>query len=772
MEYIQYSASSRQEISRVGARFRRPHADQAKIQAMDAFTGLPLVFVPNHGQAHPKVSFYGENSTYKVFFTPEEVVLVFAETSPVGGINAPSHSIIGDCDREIGLCVEGFALYLKFTGASPTIPEGQLESQGTVNYFIGDDSGKWCTGLHTYREIAYRNLWPNIDLVFRELGGELKYEFVAHPGADIGDIGIAYSGVDELVLDESGNILIKTPFGILTDKKPVSYQVIGSNKAPIASNFVIAKSQDGANLCRFVIDDNYSPDHILVIDPGLSFPPPYPKKRRSLDMGTAIAVDNNANAYVTGLTVSIDFPVTPGAFQATLKGSENAFITVINAYASGAASLLYSTYLGGSGVDRGLGIEVDNSGNAYVTGLTESTDFPVTTGAFQSALKGHGNAFIAVINTYASGAAALVYSSYLGGSNFDAGFGIAIDNSGNAYITGLTQSPDFPYTPAAFQTVLRGPKDAFISVVNTGASGAASLSYSTYLGGSSSDEGYGIAVDSSGNTYVTGYTHSTDFPVTGTAFQAVLNSVDGGANAFLSKINTAASGLASLVYSTYLGGSRYDQGCGVAVDAAGNAYLTGFTKSSDFPVTSGAVQGILKNIYGGANAFISKINTLASGSRSLAYSTYLGGTSYDEGHGIVIDTAGNAYVTGYTYSSDFPVTPNAFQPMLKSIYDGSNAFLSRINTNASGSSSFVYSTYLGGEYIDAGNGVALDRFGNTYMTGRTQSCNFPVTPGAFQSKLRGEMNAFVSLIDTNHCDVASFAYSSFLGGSCANAIDP
>ena len=698
------------------------------------------------------------------------MVFAFTETPSIGDIDTSPHSREIDFYEERDQTIEGFALYLRFIGADPTIPEGQVESAGKVSYFIGNDSSQWHTGLPMYEEIIYRNLWPNIDLIFREQGGELKYEFIAHPGADIKSIGLAYSGVDDLAMDEDGNILIQTPFGVLTDSKPVSYQIINGKKVPIASNFVLAKSETGANLCGFAIGDNYSPSYTLVIDPGLSYPP-YPE-RGGFDVGTSIAVDAAGNACVTGFTESLDFPVTPGAFQTRLRGFENAFVSVINPNASGAASLVYSTYLGGCGFDRGLGIAVDNSGNAYVTGLTESPDFPVTPGAFQTMLKGHGNAFVAVINTNASGAASLVYSTYLGGSNFDVSFGIAIDAAGNACVTGFTESPDFPVTPGAFQTMLKGPRDAFISVINTGASGAASLAYSTYLGGSSYDEGHGIAIDTTGNTYVTGYTHSRDFPVTATAFQPMLKNVDDGANAFVSKINTSVSGSASLIYSTYLGGSKYDRGYSVAVDAANNAYVTGFTRSDDFPVTSGATQTMLMSIAGGANAFISKINTNASGTISLAYSTYLGGTGYDEGHGIAVDTAGNAYVTGYTYSKDFPVTATAYQPMLKSIHEGSNAFVSKINTNATGTSSFVYSTYLGGDTSDAGNSLANDRFGSSYVTGRTQSCNFPVTDGAFQPKLRGAMNAFVSEINTNACDVASFVYSTYLGGSCSCAIDP
>jgi hypothetical protein len=335
---------------------------------------------------------------------------------------------------------------------------------------------------------------------------------------------------------------------------------------------------------------------------------------------------------------------------------------------------------------------------------------------------------------------------------------------GNAYVTGFTESPDFPATAGALQGRLNGIKNAFLSVINTGATGTAALVYSTYLGGSGFDEGQGIAVDSSGATYITGFTYSKDFPVTSGAFQTALNSKHGGANAFVSKLNTGAPGAAALVYSTYLGGSLFDQGYSIAVDASSNAYVTGFTRSSDFPVTSGAFQATLKSIMGGSNAFVTKLNTGANGARSLVYSTYLGGTTCDEGHGIAVDTSGNAYVTGFTYSKNFPVTASAFQSTLKSIHSGgSNAFISQVNTSRSGNSSLAYSTYLGGSGSEVGNGIAVDKFGNTFVTGRTESHDFPVTSGAFQPRLSGPMNAFVSEISTGASGTASLVYSTYLG---------
>jgi hypothetical protein len=391
-------------------------------------------------------------------------------------------------------------------------------------------------------------------------------------------------------------------------------------------------------------------------------------------------------------------------------------------------TLAYSTYLGGRGDDEGFGIAVDAAGNAYVTGHTASTNFPTTPGAFQTTFGGgFGDAFVSKLNAAGS---ALLYSTYLGGSTDDLGSGIAIDASGDAYVTGHTDSSNFPTTAGAFQTTSGGFTDAFVSKLNTVGS---ALLYSTYLGGSDGELGNSIAVDASGNAYVTGQTNSTNFPITAGAFQTTIGG--GGLDAFVSKLNAAGS---ALLYSTYLGGRDVEGGNGIAVDASGNAYVTGGTLSSNFPVTPGAFQTTCPecNNHIVGDTFVSKLNPVGS---ALVYSTYLGGSGQDGDFGIAVDASGNAYVTGFTSSSDFPTTPGAFQTTLKG---SQNAFFSKLN--ASGSA-LLYSTYLGGSSGDIGDRIAVDASGNAYVTGATASSNYPTTPGAFQTAFGGgTLDAFVS----------------------------
>jgi hypothetical protein len=390
----------------------------------------------------------------------------------------------------------------------------------------------------------------------------------------------------------------------------------------------------------------------------------------------------------------------------------DAFVTKISPEGS---ALVYSTYLGGSNWDQGYGIAVDSAGNAYVTGLTESNDFPTTPGAFQTTFGGYQDAFVAKLSPSGS---ALVYSTYLGGSSYDIGYGIAVDSAGNAYVTGLTQSTDFP-TMNPLQPTYGGSDDVFVAKLNPTGS---ALAYSTYLGGSGGDIGYGIAVDGAGNAYVTGWT-SSNFPTTPGAFQTTCKSTYCD-NAFVSKITPEGSALA---YSTYLGGRWTDYGLGIAVDGAGNAYVTGATFSTDFPTTPGAFQRVCNGgsycvHYG--DAFVSKINPSGS---ALVSSTYLGGSSYDQGASIAVDSAGNAYVTGSTGSSDFPVTPGAFQTVCNGGSGCGDAFVAKIHlldattttlSTAPNPSSYGQAVTFTA-VVTSGDGAPSDGETVTFMKGKT-----------------------------------------------------
>jgi hypothetical protein len=400
--------------------------------------------------------------------------------------------------------------------------------------------------------------------------------------------------------------------------------------------------------------------------------------------------------------------------------------------------LVYSSYLGGSGGDQGNSIAVDASGNAYVTGLTDSTNFPTANALQSTNSSGTYDAFVTKINPAGS---ALIYSTYLGGNGLDDGTGIAVDASGNVYVTGRTSSTNFP-TAKALQSTLAGEGNAFVTKINPTGS---ALVYSTYLGGSDYDSGNGIALDASGNAYVTGAASSTNFPTTADAFQTA---IAGSENAFISKINATGS---ALVYSTYLGGNEDDSGNAIAVDASGNAYVTGTTDSANFPTTAGAFQKAIGGIYD--NAFVTKLNPSGS---ALVYSSYLGGSGDDGGQGIAVDASGNAYVTGLTDSTNFPTTAGAFQTATGG--DG-DAFISKINATGT---ALVYSTYLGGSADDGGEAIAVDASGNAYVTGLTSSTNFPTVNALQPTYGPGQSDVFVTKLNAAG---TALVYSTYLGGS-------
>ena len=403
----------------------------------------------------------------------------------------------------------------------------------------------------------------------------------------------------------------------------------------------------------------------------------------------------------------------------------------------------YSTFLGGTGGDGGNDITVQE-GRAYITGFTQSADFPTTPGTFDTAFN-QQDAFVTKLN--ASGSA-LAYSTFLGGTDGDNGFGIAVDEESRAFVTGFTQSADYPTTPGAFDTTYDGNGDAFVTKLN--ASGSA-LTYSTFLGGTSSDVLVSSAIAvREGRAFVTSQTVSADFPTTRGAFDTTYN---GSTDTFVTKLNASGSALA---YSTFLGGTNYDQGEDIAVDTRGRAFVTGETLgqtlSFDFPTTRGAFD----TTYNGANeAFVTKLN--ASGS-ALAYSTFLGGTGADRGTGIAV-REGRAFVTGQTLSFDFPTTPGVFDTTFNGGAFPGDAFVTKLN--ASGSA-LAYSTFLGGTNSDSGSGIAVDEESRAFVTGFTQSADYPTTPGAFDTTFNGNDDAFVTKLNASG---SALAYSTFLGGT-------
>jgi hypothetical protein len=461
-------------------------------------------------------------------------------------------------------------------------------------------------------------------------------------------------------------------------RRPQVYQKADLREDPVPGHWVLGGSREA----RFEVG-TYDPKRTLVIDPVLVYSS-YLGGSGS-EEGHAIAVDGSGSVYVTGWTDSPDFP-TLNPYQAG-QAPTDVFVTK---FSPSGESLMYSTYIGGSAAERGFGIAVDGSGSAYVTGRTDSPDFPIEN-PYQTD-QGTSDGFVAKLSPSGD---SLIYSTYLGGSSTDYAAAIAVDGSGSAYVTGGTDSPDFPIENP-YQTD-QGSSDGFVAKLSPSGD---SLIYSTYLGGSSNDYPAAIAVDDSGNAYVTGSTFSTDFPT-----QSPYQGDQVERDAFVTKVSASGD---TLVYSTYLGGSGDDYALDISVDRFGGAYVTGFTASTDFPI-----QNPYQTYQGSADAFVTK---LSPSGESLVYSTYLGGKSVDRGFGIAVDSAGSAYVAGETLSADFP-TESPYQ-----LYQWVDAFVTKLSPSGDG---LAYSTYLGGQSAEFGNVIAIDSAGSAYVTGTTYSTDFP-----------------------------------------------
>uniref|UniRef100_A0A7V5XHW2 M23ase beta-sheet core domain-containing protein n=1 Tax=Thermodesulfobacterium geofontis TaxID=1295609 RepID=A0A7V5XHW2_9BACT len=444
----------------------------------------------------------------------------------------------------------------------------------------------------------------------------------------------------------------------------------------------------------------------------------------SWDWGDSIALDRKGNVYIAGETYSFDFPAIPGAYDTIYNGGiADAFVLKLD---SNLSQLIASTFIGGSSWDAGYSIVLDREGNIYVRGMTYSSDFPTTQGAYDTSYNDWGDVFISKLNSDLS---QLLASTFLGESYQEGGSSIALDSLGNVYVTGWTYSSDFPTTQGAYDTSYNsGYADVFISKLSSDLS---QLLASTFLGGSDNEWSYSIALDSLGNVYVTGWTYSSDFPTTQGAYDTSYN--DWG-DVFISKLN---SDLSQLLASTFLGGSDNDRGPSIALDSLGNVYVTGETYSSDFPTTQGAYDISFND--GWYDVFISKLNSNLS---QLLASTFLGGSNWEWGPSIALDSLGNVYVTGETESSDFPTTQGAYDT---SFNGWSDVFISKLNSDLS---QLLASTFLGGSDFDGGTSIVLDSSGNVYVTGYTRSPNFPTTQGAYDRSC-DFCDIFVSKLDNN-----------------------
>jgi uncharacterized protein (TIGR03437 family) len=639
-------------------------------QIVDTRVRVPLAFEPNLGQAPAEVRWISRTPDRTFLLTGNEAVMVL------------------NSDRESA------TVRMKVVGGrSSAQTEGLDKLASTSNYFIGKEPGEWRTAVPHYGRVRYKNVYPGIDVVYYSSDRRLEYDFVLAPGADPSRIELAYEGADRMRVDSNGDLVLEANGRSIRQIRPRVYQVADGKQQEIAGAYRIREG----NHVEFALA-KYDRNRELVIDPvlqystylgqdgydagvavatdqngdilitGVTNSTRFPTTQKAQqnpggdsdafiakfsaagqlvwmsylggfknEIGRSIAVDQTGNAYVVGYTESDNFPIKNGAYQ-QFGGVFDAFLVKIS---PDGQQFLYSTYIGGSAYDDAFGLAVNSDGDAYVTGMTVSFDFPVRS-AFQTGpAGGGGDIFVTKLSTTRSN---VFYSTYVGGNGVDGGTGIAIDNAGNAYVTGGTTSSIFPVM-APIQGTMRGVQDAFLFKLNPAGN---SLVYATFLGGTGEDNGFRVAVDGQGSAYLYGYTKSTDFPVKN-AFQAA----SGGLfDVFLTKFSPAGD---ALVYSTYLGGNQDDFGFGnIVVDAGGTAYISGYTKSANFP-TRNPMQGS----YGGGmyDAFVAR---LAPQGNALLYSSYIGGSGEDEAYGLAVDRQGQVVLAGRTSSPNLPQATGAF----------------------------------------------------------------------------------------------------------------
>ena len=421
-------------------------------------------------------------------------------------------------------------------------------------------------------------------------------------------------------------------------------------------------------------------------------------------------------------------------------------------------TLVYATFMGGSGADQITAVKLDSAGRLYVAGSTATNDLVATTNTYQAANAGLIDIFIAVIDTTPGKGFPILYFSYAGGTGNDIPTAMALDSSSNIYLTGTTNSTDFPTAGAAIQTAGAGSNivSGFVLELNPGlSSGTSSLVYSSYLGGTTGNQSAnGIALDPGGNIYVIGTTKSTDFPVSSTAYQSTLNGLQ---DAFLCKINPTSS---TLAYSTYLGGEFEDDGRGIAIGSNGLVYFAVNTNSTLFPLAGASYQS---NLAGNYDIAIGAMDMTQSGSGSLVYATYFGGSDNDEARRLSLDANGNLLLTGYTLSSDFPVTQDAIQP----VYGGNgDAFV--LVVNPANPAFLLYSSYLGGDDSEVGFDIAADNAGFLYITGYTISANFPTTVNAPQPLWGRGIDIFVTKLQRGSAGLSGLQWSTYYGGKGVN----
>ncbi|PYQ66131.1 MAG: hypothetical protein DMF53_04080 [Acidobacteria bacterium] len=667
---------------------------------------LPLRFETNQGQLDPGALFVARGPGYTLALTRQGAALRLVDL-PRRGMAAEATPRELDVD-----------LRLVGGNAAPQVT-GEGPAAAPANYFVGRDPNHWRRGVPTYDSVRYSAVYPGVDLIFHGRHGRLEYDFVVAPGADPGQIELGVTGADRLTVDAGGNLVISSGDRSLVQPKPVLYQEGAGGRAEVAGGYQVAGDR-----VRFAVAA-YDRSLPLVIDPVFTFASYF--GGADLEELFGIAHDAQGNIWATGLTGSLNLPVAH-AVEGTYGGLGDTFVIKLDKN----GTMLFATYLGGRDFEQSWGMTLDNAGNAYIVGNTKSDDFPVV-GGFQTSLRGERDAYVVKLDPSGS---RILYSTYLGGGGLDWGYAVDVDAKGAIYVAGETSSSDFPVRSAA-QATYKGGEDAFVTKIAPDGSG---IVYSTFIGGGNHERAWGVKVDAQGRAYVVGATASPNFP-TKNAFQKRYGG--GMSDAFMTLISGDGR---SFLYSTFAGGTSTDQGFAVAIDGKGNARYVGLAGNATFPVRQA-----LQPFYGGGNGDGFVIGLTTTG--GLQFSTFLGGGLADAAFSVSLDAKANIYVTGQTESPNFPLR-SALQTSLGGLRDG---FLTKLRPDGK---AFLFSTFFGGDAIDEGTVIDVDPNGVIYLGGFSDG-NLPLVHPQ-QAVYGGKRDGFVARIENGSTQAVAV--------SCAAAV--
>jgi hypothetical protein len=716
-----------------------------------AFGQVPLSFEENHGQTDPGVKYLARGNGYTLFLTPKKAVLSLRYLS-ASTEQEPSASRQSDSSSQTDAVQWSQAdLQLSFAGANPAPPVlGVNKQQGISNYFIGNDSAQWHTQIPNYGRVVYQGVYPGVDVAYYGNEGQLETDFILAPQAEANKIRLSVDGAASLRVNESGDLLLQIDGGEVRLKKPFAYQIVNGARREISVGYqLLAKNETGFSL------GTYDHSQKLIIDPALIFSTYLGGSGQ--DSALAVVTDGNGDTFVTGQTTSTNFPTAhPSQAKFGFDGVQNAFVTE---YAPDGQSFIFSTYLGGDGIDSAKAITINSIGQVYLAGQTTSSNFPLRDPlAGQSTFPGGTAAFVSKL---AANGTALFFSTYLGGGVLDSAAGIALDSANNIYVAGGSSSSSFPVVNA-FRPTLQGTQNGFIAKLASTNSGS-SILYSSFIGGTSSDAATAIAVDpKTGDAFLAGLTTSNNFP-TVAPFQPNLGT-NAGQNAWVSEIKQTKN-VPTVSFATYLGGSVFDQANGIAIDANEDVYVTGFTQSPDFPL-----QNALQAFGGQQDAFVTKF---APGGGSLLFSTYFGGSGFTFANAVALDSSKNVYFTGSTNSVDYPT----LNPLVATLGDSlGNTVITELSSDGS---AILFSSYLGGSSsassavhpADSGNAIAVDASGNIYVAGAAGTFDFPTLNPLQQFMESQSLNAFVARIGTGSATMLS-PVALNLGSSVVGASAP